>query len=195
MVCKRGLSVLIIIPLVSTIFVCKMSGVSGGFRLFTHILSFAVLRCLHAVCATQQAAFAVWALVQSLMYRLRRTELSIIRKPPAHLGIVIGECELSESDAYQLAKLVSWCVSAGIYRLTICDVRGELASAPNALCSALQAVGIMVGLPAKPSASPDIPLSTTLMAASCGLALRLISLQSGRDDMVRATRRLCSQVG
>ena len=152
---------------------------------------FALLRLLQSayLCVT------AWSALRARARLLLPSSLHALAQPPAHLGIVLGDGEL---EVVQLAKLVGWCVTAGIERMTICDVHGEAAVAPRILCNALRSEGVCVtpAAEAKPKhpSSPDAPLTAVLHGEDPELSLRLISLQTGRDDLVGSTRRLCRQV-
>lgn len=176
----------------------QMEAVARGLSALSHIMLFVLLRWIHAIYATHHAAAAARAHVCLLIGWLwrRPAQPMPLQQPPAHLGVVIGEGELrGKAELRRLAELIGWCVAAGIHQITVCDSRGDLAVAPHALCYALQTIGLKLELATKSHAavsSPEAPLSTTLTSAV--LAVRLISLQTGRDDIVGAARRLCQQV-
>eukprot|EP00327_Prymnesium_parvum_P002359 CAMPEP_0182834448 /NCGR_PEP_ID=MMETSP0006_2-20121128/20924_1 /TAXON_ID=97485 /ORGANISM="Prymnesium parvum, Strain Texoma1" /LENGTH=264 /DNA_ID=CAMNT_0024962703 /DNA_START=1 /DNA_END=797 /DNA_ORIENTATION=- len=138
-----------------------------------------------------------------------------LRRPPSHLGLVIGEGEVRDThDVLQLAKLINWCIGMGMRRITVCDMNGELAATPRSVHNALRSLNVaLLPLEAKLAdlSSPDSPLAITihgegdvfvlrLITLQTGhgegdaFVLRLVTLQTGRDDIVCAARRLCAKV-
>lgn len=128
----------------------------------------------------------------------RRRHSPLPATMPAHIGIVVGGSEaaaangsfsndghnLWQEQIEQLAAVIGWCYSAGIRYVTVCDARGALVRAASELCNQLHAEGM-------PSACVLASGEEPLDGAP---AVRVISLKSGRDDLVDAARTLCERV-
>jgi len=115
--------------------------------------------------------------------------------PPAHLGIVLNA---GEQNLQRLSELICWCAAAGVQRMTVCDTCGGLLAASAALAATLQASGSSLRLAAGSGeryiSTPDAPGAALLVAGEGELVVRIVSAQTGRDDLVGAARRLCARV-
>lgn len=115
--------------------------------------------------------------------------------PPAHLGIVLND---GEQNLRRLSELICWCAAAGVQRMTVCDTCGGLLAASAALAATLQASGSSLRLAAGSGeryiSTPDAPGAALLVAGEGELVVRIVSAQTGRDDLVGAARRLCARV-
>ena len=98
----------------------------------------------------------------------------LIAQPPAHLGIVFAKEEICIE---RIADLVAWCAEAGIGCITLCDWDGTLLAAENELSLALSTRSI---------AHSSQAVGGT--ADAVGVSLRVVTLQTGRDDLVEAAQ-------
>lgn len=167
-------------------------------NLFAHSLWAArhlILLCIQYLYVAMALLYHLGARTKLLLFPLRLVSLS---KPPAHLGIVLGDNEVTcEADVLRLAHIVCWCIDAGVQRLTLCDMHGKLTAAPRSLCHALQTIKADAAVAEAKServSSPEAPLAIIIHDTSCGWSLKLISLQTGRDDIVGAAQKLCRKV-
>lgn len=140
----------------------------------------------HAVAwSALHAAFlmhvALLDLLRWLRIRARRVwtdQIQLVGQQPAHLGVVFAKDEICIE---RIADLVAWCAEAGIGCITLCDGDGLLQSAEAELSLALRARSVAI----KPRADGA--------SDSAGLALRVVTLQTGRDELVDAARAFCKQ--
>lgn len=154
-----------------------------------------VLRILHAAAVTQRAAADLARLPLWRTDRRRPLRRADFARLPSHLGIVLAPRNVAHG-VEEVATLVGWCAAAGVQRITLCDAHGALVRCAHDLRSALGA-GVCVlrageeppaggsasaGRGPRASASPAVPL------------VRIVALQTGRDDLVHAARRLCDRV-
>ena len=148
------------------------------------MLSFILLRVIHAAFLTLEASINI---ARRLRLKLQNT-ITLPPSSPEHVGLVVGE-ELSPADNHlaQLASLVSWCAAAGVRCITICDAHGELVRATAELRAELRLVGL--GDDACVLLEAGEPPQT-----SARLAVRVVSLRTGRDDIAVAARTLCERV-
>ncbi|KAL1530374.1 hypothetical protein AB1Y20_001282 [Prymnesium parvum] len=153
-----------------------------------------LLRGMHTVYLLHMVLSSWYTHAQLLL----SCRVASLRRPPSHLGLVIGEGEVRDThDVLQLAKLINWCIGMGMRRITVCDMNGELAATPRSVHNALRSLNVaLLPLEAKLAdlSSPDSPLAITIHGEGDVFVLRLITLQTGRDDIVCAARRLCAKV-
>ena len=142
-----------------------------------HVLAWSAL---HAA-FWMHAAFVDW--LRWLRWRamsILPARKQLIAQPPAHLGIVFAKEEICIE---RIADLVAWCAEAGIGCITLCDWDGTLLAAENELSLALSTRSI---------AHSSQAVGGT--ADAVGVSLRVVTLQTGRDDLVEAARYFCEQV-
>ena len=143
------------------------------------------LKLLHAAHLTYVAVvMSVHAFYKRwLLSPLPRT----LQKIPSHVGLVVESCA-DRVERQQAAALIGWCAAAGVRCITLCDVNGDLK--PEELRDGLRE-------------SIDSHMHEQVHLLSAGepppgsksaIAVRVIALRTGRDDLVQAARRLCARV-
>ena len=139
----------------------------------------------------------------------------------SHVGIIV--CGGTEADIKKLAALIGWLASAGVRFITVCDAlsgsdggsSSSLIDGSDAclnrlrdeLCAVSLASASVVGSGVVPAASisrssagsaskgrASMQLPAIESAGEASVAVRVLSLSSGRDDLVQAARRLCERV-
>jgi hypothetical protein len=157
------------------------------------------LRSIHAAFITTIVA-SRWLrnIYQLITHALLRPEAQRLHSVPSHVGIVVGAADASDVDG--VARVVHSCAKDGVTRITLCDPHGELVLAAAKLRASLSEVGLaaqvlMAGeLPSPASAETKPGGAQDEQSARGGLCIRVISLKSGRDDLVCAAKQLCLQV-
>jgi len=170
-----------------------------------------LLRCVHALHLMCCAALECWRWLRWLLQPLLPLRKRPLQQLPQHVGIVIGEGELG---ILRVAQVVRWCAEAGVRYLTLCDGHGELLRAEGELRAALDALRVdtCFGAPQpqrmgaqqrmhhaeaedvegqQRGRQQHLPVQPH---SKVRVALRLVSLQTGRDEITGAACRLCELV-
>ena len=160
------------------------SAATADAKCWRNMLSLLLLRIVQAAYLTHAAALDC---MRRLRLRLARS-VALPEKTPMHVGIVVGGDE--PTHLQQLAALIGWVRAAGVRCVTLCDVHGELLRTRTDLRAALAEVGLgsATVLGAGESPPPDA------IARGDELAVRVVALRTGREDITVAARRLCEQV-
>ncbi len=166
----------------------------------------ALLRVVHALYAT---LFALEA-VRVRLPRWRRPDLSSVQVP-GHVGVVLASAA-GPAELRSAAAAASWLASAGVRYVTLCDAHGDLVRSAREFGSALHAAGctapvLAAGEPPPSGKAQVLPPPGRRDAGCeagygiCGdgegggcVGVRLVSMRTGRDDLVLAARRLCERV-
>jgi hypothetical protein len=159
-----------------------------------------LLRAIHAAFATLFVGLGWYASMRRAVLRqfFRQTPLAQ-QSLPAHVGIVVGQIE--SEDMSEVSMVINGCIAHGIRYITLCDLDGTLQRAAPVLRSCLQSTGgVQLLSPGEPpalvadAAGQADAARQADMVATHGVYVRVLSLQTGRDDLVCAARRLCQEV-
>ena len=164
-----------------------------------------LLRAVHAVyslclCVLEAARWLRYFVLDMLWPCRLRTNAA-----PEHVGVVVGVDEAAQTD--RIALLVGWCASAGIRRLTLCDSQGKMLRRARDLGAQLAACDVHAVIEDEamdPVANvADITSGAFAPAKALGgkdgggssgeLRVRIISTQTGRQELVNAARVLCAE--
>jgi hypothetical protein len=157
-------------------------------RVLGSVFASVALRWTHALFVS------ITAVVNTIKWLSRRPVRCLPARIPGHIGVVLGGAD-RPIDIRRLATLIKWCTAAGVQCVTVCDVHGDLMSATTELRSELHAAGLPACTVLAPgegseTAAHDCPPHI----ATSNVAVRLLALRTGRDDLVNATRRLYQRV-
>lgn len=141
-----------------------------------------------------QSVFLTLEVLQHLSRQLRRElrqwrSLNLPQKTPLHLGIIIASEDAA--DAGGVAAVVCASAVTGVRYVTLCEASGELARAVPALRAELHARGIE---DAQVLTAGEAPVTRSEELAAGALCVRVVTLGSGRDDLVVAAQRVCDRV-
>ena len=147
-------------------------------------LSLAVLRIVHAAYLTLTTLRGLGRRLQNLTFAT-----PLPSRAPKHVGIVVGAVDPLLGDLPQLTALIGWIAAAGVRCVTLCDAHGDLMRATAQLRAALADGGLGGACVLEPG---ELPHDAAMRGT--GLAVRVVSLHTGRDDITVAARHLCEQV-
>jgi hypothetical protein len=141
-----------------------------------------------------QSVFLTLEVLQQLSRQLRQQlrqwrSLDLPQKTPLHLGIIIASEDAA--DAGGVAAVVCASAVAGVRYVTLCEASGELARAVPALRAELHARGLE---DAQVLTAGEAPVTSSEELAAGALCVRVVTLGSGRDDLVVAAQRVCDRV-
>ena len=141
-----------------------------------------------------QSVFLTLEVLQQLSRQLRQQlrqwrSLDQPQKTPLHLGIIIASEDAA--DAGGVAAVVCASAVTGVRYVTLCEASGELARAVPALRAELHARGLE---DAQVLTAGEAPVTSSEELAAGALCVRVVTLGSGRDDLVVAAQRVCDRV-
>ncbi|XP_064603873.1 dehydrodolichyl diphosphate synthase complex subunit nus1-like [Liolophura sinensis] len=147
-----------------------------------------------------QFTVVIWSMAMNfVLYRKRKemcympesaTEGNVLRKLPQHIAYIVTESKFSYKD---LANLIIWAVEFGISYVTVYDPHGEIKRNNKILKDLIQQKNIR----ADSSGRFDIQISTDLQECKASMKVfnvAVLSLEDGRQGLVRLTKQLSSQV-
>lgn len=182
------------------------------------LLNVLLLRCMHALGLMVCAAVECLRTLRWLIELPQPLHDHAFKQLPEHVGIVIGvrahtrsllarahrPCEppltrrvhTQDGEFFlpHVARLVDWCADAGIRYVTLCDAEGDLTRAEADLRAALGELGVDAtdAHSALPTARPpSLPQSPSSAAEGRTIGVRVVHMQTGRDEVMEATRGLC----
>ena len=185
------------------------------------LLNVLLLRCMHAFGLMVCAAVECLRTLRWLIELPQPLHDHTFKQLPEHIGIVIGVRARAPSQPARtapasrhrrrvlirrvytqdgefflphVARLVDWCADAGIRYVTLCDAEGDLMRAEADLRAALGELGVDATdshstLPA--ARPPSLPQSPSSAAEGRTIGVRVVHMQTGRDEVMAATRGLC----
>ncbi|XP_030054407.1 dehydrodolichyl diphosphate synthase complex subunit NUS1 [Microcaecilia unicolor] len=133
-------------------------------------------------------------------WRLRwRADARSLRKLPVHVGLLVADEEQEEEQQQrepgyvEIANLVVWCMAVGISYVSVYDSQGIFKRNNYRLMEEiLKQQQELLGFDC--SKYSELSVDKTESAINCQTAVRVLSPEDGKEDIVRAAREFCQLV-
>lgn len=152
------------------------------------IFSYCGWRLLQALFLTLEVLQQFGRQLRHRLWRRRRQLLELPQRTPSHLGVVIASEDAA--DIGSIAAVVCASAETGVRYITLCESSGLLLRASAVLRSELRSRGFA---DAQVLSAGETAAASGELAARA-LCVRVVTLGSGRTDLVVAAQRVCERV-